>query len=101
MLCPLSAPTASSGHRRHWGCYAAASRCHPAALSLVDAPARRAQDRGIVGADCAVGVLHVAPAYLIVSYCQTLRAHTRARPTTRKNPCASGHELLTVVHEPT
>ena len=58
MLCPRSVPTAGSGHRRHWDGRAAASRCRPAALSLVDAPAQRAQDRGIVGADCAVGVLH-------------------------------------------
>src|SRR5438093_12086622 len=50
MLCPRSVPTAGSGHRRHWDGRAAASRCRPAALSLVDAPARRAQDRGIVGA---------------------------------------------------
>jgi hypothetical protein len=48
MVCPRSAPIASSGHRRHWDCRAAASRCRPADLSLVDAPARRAQDRGIV-----------------------------------------------------
>jgi len=41
-----------------WDLRAGASRCRTADLSLVDAPARRAQDRGIVGVDCAVGVLH-------------------------------------------
>jgi hypothetical protein len=83
---PGSAPRARARRRRHRRGYRAASRSRAVTVSLADAAARYAQDRGIVSTNRTASILH-GPAISVGS-------RSRCRGSARARALGMGHQRL-------